>query len=79
MSWVYANWQEQATDALALAALKQHMTEVSQRISASVTADGKSVDTSTLNEYLRWLGDERQRLETRASASEGTRRSLARF
>lgn len=40
--WVYANWREAATAELRLAALLQHMTEVSQAVVEQTHTHGRS-------------------------------------
>lgn len=63
MAWTYADYEEQSTDALRLARLRQHISEVSQAMGPSVSADGKSRDTGSLATYLGMLRDRRKELE----------------
>ena len=79
MAWNYATWNTQSTAALQLSNLELHISEVAQAISASVTADGKSVDTETLRSYLADLRMERTRVEKLVAAAGGSNRAYARM
>lgn len=76
--WTYHDWEEQATDALRLQRLRQHMTEVRGRISADVSKDGASRSSGNLTAYLQGLTAERDRLE-RATGARGGRVYLPRL
>jgi len=63
-AYSYANWASQSTPALQLSVLNQHIAEVSALMNgADVTADGKSINRSTLSAYLQTLLGERSRME----------------
>ena len=72
-AWTYADWITYAESTAAEAAskltrLRLHMQEVSQAVTADVSAGSKSRSTGSLNEYLRDLRTEEKRLMSRASA-----------
>lgn len=78
-TWTYADWAEQATDTARLARLRQHISEVNSAIAASVSADGKSRDSSVLKDLLQMLLTERDRLENSPSVATNGGISLVRM
>jgi len=70
-AWSYADWITYAESTAAevtakLTRLRLHMQEVSQAVTADVSAGSKSRSTGSLNEYLRDLRADEKRLMTRA-------------
>lgn len=63
MAWTYADWRAQTTEAGQLERLRLHMGEVSNEVSAAITAGSKSRDSSQLNDYLANLEENARRLE----------------
>lgn len=62
-AWSYAAFEEEASDTARLSMLRQHISEVRMAISANVSADGKSRDSTNLVQYLAGLNDRRVELE----------------
>lgn len=55
MAWTYSNWVTQTTTAAQLVALRAHIKEVSDEISARLATEGKSYDPQPLGDYLKEL------------------------
>ena len=64
-SWTYADWDQQATDALKLSRLKLHLAEVRNAIAAFERqgAYEQSGQRFNLIEYLKLLNADKQSLE----------------
>jgi hypothetical protein len=63
-AYAYANWASQATAALQLSVLNQHIAEVSALMNgADVNADGKGINRFSLMQYHNNLLAERARME----------------
>lgn len=62
MAYQYSGWRLESTAESRLRMLDQHMTEVSELISANVTKGASSRDVSPLNQYLDGLREERKRV-----------------
>ena len=68
MAWTYADYESASTTpAGKLSRLLLHITEVTQALSAQVSADGKSRDPSLLNDHLTRLNARRMELEEQVS------------
>lgn len=65
-AWTYHDYLEQATLPLRLARLRQHISEVNARVSAAVSAGGKSRSTGDLVAYLQLLQRQRRDMEEQA-------------
>lgn len=65
MAWTYNDWPTQTTAAARLSRLREHITEVSAKISLETSSDGHSRSSSTLQTYLDSLFDHERRLEAR--------------
>ncbi len=83
-TWDYADWHEQATDALRLARLDLHITEVRQHVMGHSSRTTKRFPVDT--DYWKFLNDEKSRLEAivnpsggYAQSRQGVFRSKARF
>lgn len=63
MAYTYAAFEEQTTDALRLAMLRQHISEVRAQMGPDVGAGGKYKNSGGLTDYLRQLNDRRKELE----------------
>lgn len=63
MAWQYHTFEEQSTDAARLAMLRQHLSEVSAKISADVASDGQSRSTQGLIQYRKDLVERMAQLE----------------
>lgn len=63
MAYSYAAFEEQATDALRLAMLRQHISEVRAQMGPDVGAGGKYVNNFSLMQYLKDLDARRKELE----------------
>lgn len=63
MSFTYANYTEETDPRQRAIKLRQHITEVSQKLTREVQADGNSVASQSLTEYRRDLRDELKELE----------------
>lgn len=68
MTWTYNDWRRQATPAEQLDRLNLHIEEVSSRLTAELSADGKSKSTTALNDYLARLEERADELEQTAGA-----------
>lgn len=83
LTWTYSAWREQATDALRLTMLRQHMTEVADAIAAanSKSADSysKSEDRGSLVTYLAQLEASEAKLAEKVSAASTSRIVLTRI
>jgi hypothetical protein len=75
-TWTYANWITQATSALKLTALDNHIAEVSEKIAADTSADGLAASHGTLQRYLEHLHKQRELWERRVSGSPSARRRV---
>lgn len=65
-AWTYHDYLEQSTLALRITRLRQHMSEVNARVSAAVSAGGKSRSTADLVAYLQHLARQLRDLEEQA-------------
>lgn len=65
MAWTYSAWTQQPTAAARLSMLRQHITEVSDKITQEISSDGHSRSSSTLQAYLDGLFQHERRLEAR--------------
>lgn len=82
MTWSYADWASQSTDALRLARIRLHIAEVGGSVetrAVGVGADGKSLAREGVTPYLQMLFDERDRLERAASRANAGGRSHVRL
>ncbi len=79
MAWSHADWITQPTPATRSAKLRQHIAEVSQKMGADVTADGKSVSLGNLRAYIDNLNTLLRQEEARAGLAGGGRTNLATF
>lgn len=71
MAWTYADWPDSSihtTEALQLAQLRKHLSEVQAKISMTTAGQGSSKDTSNLTNYLVGQREEERRLERRVNA-----------
>lgn len=66
--WTYHDYEEQETDALRLARLRRHITEVNAKVSADVSAGAYSRSSHPLTTYLAQLHDRRKELEGQANS-----------
>ena len=55
MAYTYADWITQADNATRLTRLRLHIQEVSEAMTAGMTADGVSVNPSNLGQYYDML------------------------
>lgn len=62
MAYTYHDWQQQTTAAARLSRLRLHLAEVSQLIAASVSSNGSSRSTDTLERYWEKLTEEEKSL-----------------
>lgn len=72
MSWTYSNWRSQTTPAAQLAQLKLHIQEVTDAISADISADGKSRSSGSLTTLLAALEKRFDQLVAAGAVSGGT-------
>ncbi len=79
MAWTYHAWREQATAALRLSMLNQHISEVGAAIAAAVASDGRSRNPANLNDYYSMLLGEAKRLESETGARGSSRVGFADF
>lgn len=61
--WSYSAWPQQSTAAARLAMLRQHITEVIDKLTQEVSSDGHSRSSSTLQAHLDSLYQHERRLE----------------
>lgn len=80
MAWTYHDYEEQTSDALRLARLRQHISEVSQKIQANYSAGGDARANDPLERYLHnTVHPRRRELErTVAAVSAGFTRGRVR-
>lgn len=78
MAWLYSDYITLSDPAAALARLNSHIQEVSDKITADVSADGKSRSSQTLKDYLDMLLKRRDSLSAAVSGIAGNR-TLATF
>jgi hypothetical protein len=73
MAWTYSNWRSAGTASARLAALRQHMEEVSNAIQSpqSAGSDGHSMSTHDMVAYLSSLERQEERLEGQAEQTGG--------
>ena len=64
MAWTYHDYEEQSTDTLRLARLRQHISEVSAQIQASVKSPAGERANEVLKDYRKQLDARRIELET---------------
>lgn len=69
MSWTYAAFEEESTDAARLTMLNQHITEVRNKISADVSGAEFSRSSGTLRQYLADLYRRREELEAKTGST----------
>lgn len=62
MAWTYSDWDQQSTPKAKLARLSLFIQEVTDKIAANVSADGKSRDSSSLNQLLTTLNKRYEQL-----------------
>lgn len=61
-NWTHSGWRQEIGAAAQLVKLDLHLTEVSDAVTATVTKGAASRDASSLNDYMRELRTERERL-----------------
>lgn len=71
MAWTYSDWDQQTTPAARLSRLSLHIKEVTDKIAANVSADGKSRDSSSLNQLLTTLNKRYDQLLSAAGTAGG--------
>lgn len=76
MAWTYSAWPQQSTAAARLAMLRQHITEVTDKLTQEVSSDGHSRSSSTLQAHLDRLYDQEDKLA--AAAGEPRKKHYAR-
>lgn len=69
--WTYAAFEEEATDALRLAMLNRHITEVRQKIGPDVNDGDVGINRGQLVNYLSALMKRRAELEARVARGRG--------
>jgi hypothetical protein len=78
MAWTYADYETQTTDTDRLLRLRLHMAEVSDQITADITAGGgKSRSSASLTTYRAMLAERLQELERRTGQGGGVRVALS--
>lgn len=66
--WTYSDWTSQSTVAAQLTRLRLHITEVSNKVGNERAADGYSVGSGSLSQYLTLLMAQQDRLEAKPGA-----------
>lgn len=65
MAWTYHDFEEQTDDSARLTRLRQHITEVNQKIQSNMRTEAGEKENTHLVAYLRHLDGRRAQLEAR--------------